>query len=148
MQTKKCISCKRELTFDNYTQRASSPDGYHSICRGCNNYRRKQSYERSKKGETRVANLQIPLADHNKSILDLVLLDGDVISLEGREVNSNTLYELRIERSEIYAFGLYQGSNFLTGKTYNLAHSMSHMIPDVNEMLCKYDIRLEELEPQ
>ena len=141
MQTKKCIACKRELTFDNYTQKASSPDGYHSICRGCNNYRRKQSYERKKRGETRVANLQIPLSDHNKSILSHISLDAS-LSLEGTDVNSSTPYRLVLEVSDIYAFGIYQESHFLRGKTYNLGHSLNHMIDDIVSMLDSYEIKL------
>lgn len=114
MQTKKCTSCKRNLTYENFGFRKTTSDGYSNTCKACCNWHRRQSYKRAKKGLTHRPNRQVPLKEANYVALSKAIPVDQYgaaqvdAQLAASDVNVDIQYTVSISKTDTaWVFSVY-----------------------------------------
>ena len=71
INNKKCSSCKQILSMDSFHKAASSKDGYHCICKICNNKRSKKYYlkTREKRLKNKITDMLTVTANLGRNLL-------------------------------------------------------------------------------
>lgn len=151
MQLKKCNSCHRLLTYDQYGILRSSPDGYRPTCKACCNYRAKKTYQRKKEGKIHTPDIQIPLAEHNYISLSKIFPSSMPKSsrinqsVSPRDVNPGQVYTLNLSyRDGLYRFELLNDLGEMIVKTYyKRQDNIEHIVSWMSDELTKRSIILE-----
>ena len=150
MQLKKCNSCHRQLTYDNYTIRRSAPDGYNPTCRECQSHFNRKSYQRRKEGTLRKPSRHLPLAEQNylsiSSIFPLSMPKSERIltTVHPRDVNPGQTYTLNLRyRDNQFRFELLNDvGETITKIYYNRQDSIEHILCYMADELTKRSIIL------